>query len=705
MSTGDDGSTPGTIIDHGGASAGKEVAQPATSSIDSHGQPGPSTAASPAPSASTASSDPVWQVNELQYKITGISWLEQQALKGLENIRTLDWLVSKALDLKSEMSQIPSTHVRNLSGVPEKISSLESKVLDLQEPLDRLCRNLSKLRGDGIVLTEQVVAPPENQDTLDEQYVIIPSASDVDPKPHPESDASAATSQSQESHDKNEKTKGSESEDQVVTTTKRLAATDVPEEKRVKNAVKMTFDFSKTELEPVFGQKASPGSKTPVLSTDTITADVNSSRDTQAGTSIATETSTTKTSNDANSAQNQSSNDPVLAKTPSTTGPAITFNAKSQASTSNLSPPRRLARLRNSRLRTPDHKKDVSGSTSTSSQNGQQLAQSHVPLEQRYGVESMRKKLRMTVFEFLVDEIRVAFDGGCLNLHDMKAIDASGKNVLTDLSAVDHVQLHPSQYLTDRKVLASWDEMKRILQSKHYYNIHTNEADGEAFVSYRLTNPVHLTEVLVVNRHVDCMERITRGDGGYVELRRCGITVWKSSRIKEVKPQYCFQIDKLMPLPLPFSMMLMPQSEYHGFAEGALVHDQMDAMLLPITGIKVFFQGQHYAKSVVGFEIIRDQKGPFRLGGTGSFFEGKILAPGDSIARVTCGYYGNEPRICFIQFWIVSVTGKETSFIFGELDHELVTAVFQPPEGKSRVVGFYGRHSTDFLYGLGVFYG
>ncbi|KAJ3117198.1 hypothetical protein HDU96_007626 [Phlyctochytrium bullatum] len=500
---------------------------------------------------------------------------------------------------------------------------------------------------------------------------------------------------------RNELVEIAERKGQVPATAESLSSNELPQENPVSDMGKVSEDFSKISLEalPAKAQEAlgnsvhtedttvvscpSPGAPDP--KTDASRVD-GSSLAQSAKVKSSVEGGQSGTSQGVSSAESRSaSSTATFTAEGSMTGIPGSFTARTST-------------------RSGTAREEASGDDSTLYQSTTDMDQDRLFRSGgriRLGPRVLqRQRQRPAVAEVLVDEILVACNKEHLNLHTIKAIDASGNNILTDPTAVDHVQFHPRQYLSGRKVLATWNDLWPILQSRHYYNIHTELCEGEeAFVSYRLTKPMNLSEVIIVNRHLNCMERIANGKGGYVELRRRGISVWRSDRIKDVKTEYCFEIDKLAPLPEPFSMI--PHSEYHGFSEGELVHDASDAA---ITGIRVYFSEQNKS-SVVGFEISREGKGAFRFGGIGTCSERRSLDASERIVKVSCGYFSSDPRICFLEFWIVDRDGTRKTLHFGGIDHHLVTAVFEPPEDKSRIVGFYGRHSSDeFLYGLGVFY-
>ncbi|KAJ3102785.1 hypothetical protein HDU96_009527 [Phlyctochytrium bullatum] len=305
-----------------------------------------------------------------------------------------------------------------------------------------------------------------------------------------------------------------------------------------------------------------------------------------------------------------------------------------------------------------------------------------------------------------VDEILVLCHEDFLNLRSVQAINFSGKNVLGKPSSVRRIQMHPAEWGTELQVLTDWNDTNRILQADARCNIHTTMADSlGAIISYQFKRPIFLTEVIVENRHWSYTHRITSGGGGEVELRRCGQRVWTSRRMTEDKAFYRFKISPNDFSHLPDLFFYMPRSEYHGLLQGEFVYEGLDALDAPITVVRVYFCEENGKRAVAGFEISRRNKPPSRFGGTSTDSIEKTLAAGDRLVQVTCGYESRNSKINSMQFRIARADGTVDLLFNGDDNPDGFSAVFEPPEDKTKVIGFFGRHTSHDLYGLGVFYG
>ncbi|KAJ3093945.1 hypothetical protein HDU96_001911 [Phlyctochytrium bullatum] len=185
----------------------------------------------------------------------------------------------------------------------------------------------------------------------------------------------------------------------------------------------------------------------------------------------------------------------------------------------------------------------------------------------------------------LADEV-MAFSGEnkYLNLYSVIALNPHGVNLL-EYHHIRDIQLFPAEQNKQLKFISNPHEIRKLVTSdsknsnESGFRIHTAEITDphRHFASFTLRHAAPVATVVIVNRLASNETWRRRIVGGYVELRRKGLPVWRSPPIKTLQDVYEFTVEPTNQLALPQAFLTSNLSPCVAGAGGAPFFDLFGA--------------------------------------------------------------------------------------------------------------------------------
>ncbi|KAJ3110979.1 hypothetical protein HDU96_006108 [Phlyctochytrium bullatum] len=290
-----------------------------------------------------------------------------------------------------------------------------------------------------------------------------------------------------------------------------------------------------------------------------------------------------------------------------------------------------------------------------------------------------------------------------LNLYSVVVLNELGVNVL-QYFRVREIQLFPSDSSSGRTFTTNPNDVRQLLDSTSntVSMINTPMVTGpedRAFVAFITRDPTTVTKVVVFNYLQLTNESYARKIvGGYVELRRFGVPIWRSSEIMDLREVYNFEVSGMKQLQLPAPLRSSNNSSCFGGAGGLPFLEIFGDRLSEIR----LYQKDNLLRSV---EIqVQDAKPRFcgsqEVTQQGIDLKRIRFEKGDALIGVVVFY---NACVRNVKLKVKNFKGEVREEGF-DLKLSDVVKVELEDEGKKPIIGFHGRHG-NLIDKLGVIYG